>query len=97
MGSVTFLSVSGSLFYNTAVKQVAPVLPNGTPSGFISDLIAGTSSDAFKSLTPEVADAVIPRITKSMRNVWIWYLSASTLSFVLSFFLKVRICPSSFV
>ncbi|KAI0468801.1 major facilitator superfamily transporter [Xylaria cf. heliscus] len=87
LGSVVFLSVSGSIFYNSAVKFITPLLPVGTPPSFIADLIAGTSSSAFRSLSPDVAHGVVAGIADSLRNVWIFYLSAGSLSFVLTFFL----------
>ncbi|KAJ8108016.1 hypothetical protein ONZ43_g6553 [Nemania bipapillata] len=88
IGSVVFLSVSGSIFYNSAVKFITPLLPTGTPPSFIADLIAGTSSAAFRSLSPDVAHGVIAGVADSLRNVWIFYLSAAALSFVLTPFLS---------
>ncbi|KAK4141943.1 major facilitator superfamily domain-containing protein [Dichotomopilus funicola] len=88
IGAIGYLSVAGNIFYNTAVSNIRPLLPADTDISFIADLIAGTSGEAFKSLSPEVTKLVIDALTKSMRNVWIWFLSGGALSFVLSLFLK---------
>ncbi|KAK7995532.1 hypothetical protein PG990_014305 [Apiospora arundinis] len=87
LGSVVFLAVSGNIFFNTAMRAIHGVLPADTPSSFVADLIAGTSSPAFRSLSAEAGARVVDAITDSMRNVWIFYLAAASLSFVLSFFL----------
>ncbi|KAK8037942.1 major facilitator superfamily transporter [Apiospora phragmitis] len=87
LGSVVFLSVSGNIFFNTGVEAIRKVLPADTPSPFVADLIAGSSSAAFQSLSQEDGARVTDAITHSMRNVWIFYLAATALSFVLSFFL----------
>jgi len=93
IGAIGDLSVAGNIFYNTAVSNIRPLLPADTEIDFIADLIAGTSGHAFKSLSPELTELVIDAITKSMRNVWIWFLSGGALSFILSLFLKVGLSP----
>ncbi|KAK8034599.1 azole resistance protein 1 [Apiospora rasikravindrae] len=87
LGSVVFLSVSGNIFFNTGTQAIRAVLPADTPAPFVADLIAGSSSAAFESLSQYDGARVIDAITSSMRNVWIFYLAATALSFVLSFFL----------
>lgn len=89
LGSVTFLSVSGSLLFNSAVGYLTPILPPGTPPGFISDLITGPRSNAFGTLSQEVRLQVVDGIILAMRNIWAFYLAASALSLVLSFFIGV--------
>ncbi|KFA66960.1 hypothetical protein S40285_05748 [Stachybotrys chlorohalonatus IBT 40285] len=96
IGAIAYLSVAGSIFFNTAVQNITPLLPPNTSIHFIAELIAGTSSDAFQSLSSDVAELVIEAITRSMRNVWIWFLSGGALSFVLSLFLgrdRLSIAP----
>lgn len=93
IGAIAYLSVAGSIFFNTAVQNITPLLPPNTSIHFIAELIAGTSSDAFQSLSSDVAELVIEAITRSMRNVWIWFLSGGALSFVLSLFLGVSLHP----
>lgn len=84
LGMVAFLSVSGSLFYNSASELITPVLPAGTQPDFVRDLITGTSSAAFQSLGSDLAHRVTEKIAESMRNVWIFNLAAASLSFALS-------------
>ena len=64
------------------------MLPNTSPAE-IANLIAGTSSQAYKGLSQEAKDLVIPQITDAMRNLWLFFLVGATLSFVLSIFLGV--------
>lgn len=90
LGCVVFLAVAGRIFYSTSINTLRPLLPAGTPVGFIAELIAGASSSAFESLSEEVSEMVIKGITHSMRNVWIFLLSAGCLSFILTLFLSVR-------
>lgn len=89
LGSVTFLSVSGNLLFNFAVSYLTPILPPGTQPAFISDLISGPHSQAFKTLEPEVRQRVVNGIAQTMRNIWIFYLAASALGLLLSVFLRV--------
>ncbi|KAK2016686.1 MFS transporter [Colletotrichum eremochloae] len=88
LGSVTFLSVSGNLLFNFAVRYLTPILPPGTQPAFISDLIAGPHSHAFRTLESDVRLRVVDGIAQTMRNIWIFYLAASALSFILSVFLR---------
>ncbi|KAF7681037.1 mfs drug efflux transporter [Alternaria burnsii] len=88
LGTVTFLSVCGSLFANTAVKLIMPLLPAGTSLAAATDIITGTHSLAFQDLDPEVSRQVVSKIAQSMQNVWSFNLAGSALSFVLSLFLK---------
>ncbi|KAF4219444.1 hypothetical protein CNMCM8980_000420 [Aspergillus fumigatiaffinis] len=87
LGCVVLLAVAGSIYENTSLDAITPLLPVGTPSTFASELIAGTSSSAFASLSPEVAGEVISALTKTLRNVWIFFLSSGALSLCLSLFL----------
>ncbi|RYP37974.1 hypothetical protein DL767_002702 [Monosporascus sp. MG133] len=87
LGTVAFLSVSGNIFFNSAAGLITPLLPSDTPPEFIHDLIGGTSSHAFQSLSDELAGPVIVSIAESIRNVWIFNLAGSILSLVMTFFL----------
>ena len=86
-----FLAISGTLYQNFSLQNVAPVLPNTSPAE-IANLIAGTSSQTYKALSQEAKDLVIPQITDAMRNLWLFFLVGATLSFVLSVFLGVSLC-----
>ncbi|RYP76537.1 hypothetical protein DL770_007208 [Monosporascus sp. CRB-9-2] len=87
LGTVTFLSVSGNVFFNSAASLITPLLPSDTSPEFIHDLIGGTSSHAFQSLSDELAGPVVVSIAASIRNVWIFNLAGSILSLVMTFFL----------
>ncbi|EFR04322.1 hypothetical protein MGYG_07329 [Nannizzia gypsea CBS 118893] len=83
LGMVVFLSLAGSTYQNLSLKEVARALPSASKSE-LTDLIAGTSSRSFKALSQADKDTVIPHITGPMRNVWLFFLVAAILSFLLS-------------
>ncbi|EEP76519.1 predicted protein [Uncinocarpus reesii 1704] len=93
LGMVTFLAVGGALFQNFALKNVKQALPALSRTE-IKDLIAGTSSHAFKSLSDEDKVRVIPQIASAMRSVWLLFLAGAVISFILSVTLAVsRLFP----
>lgn len=94
LGTVTFLSVSGSVFANTATKLIGPILPAGTPIEAVHEIITGWNSAAFQNLSNEVSVEVIGKIAKSMRNVWTLNLAGSCLSFLLALTLKREKLPT---
>ncbi|KAG9499643.1 Efflux pump dep3 [Fusarium musae] len=81
LGMVIFLAVSGSLFHNVAVDKVGNALPSASETE-IGNLIAGTSSAAFKALSEEEKAAVIPEIASAMKSIWAFFMAAAALSFV---------------
>ncbi|KAL6355620.1 hypothetical protein LRP88_11223 [Fusarium phalaenopsidis] len=83
MGMVLFLSVCGTVFQNTAIKEAGQALPH-LSSDEIAELVAGTSSKAFQSLSPSEKSTVVMNITSAIRNVWLLFLVAAALSFALS-------------
>lgn len=83
-----FLAISGTLYQNFSLHNVAPVLPNTSPAE-IANLIAGTSSRTYKGLSQDAKHLVIPQITDAMSSIWLFFLVGATLSFVLSVFLGV--------
>ncbi|VUC35928.1 unnamed protein product [Clonostachys rosea] len=87
LGTVTFLAVSGSVMSNTAAQLIAPLLPPDTPTDFVHDLVAGTSSAAFQSLDSELASRVVEKVAKSIGNVWILNVVACALSAACALFL----------
>jgi len=76
-----FLSLSGSLYQNTALTSLTHTLPSLSPDE-LSNLIAGTSSAAYKNLSEASKAMVIPQITGAMRGVWLFFLCGAVLSFV---------------
>ena len=87
-----FLSTCGSMFQNTAVRRIAAVLP-GASEAQITQLVAGTSSAAYRALSEGERRLVIPEVTGAMRVVWIMYAAAAGLSFLCS----VPLYVSSFI
>lgn len=85
---VLFLSVCGTVFQNTATKEVGQALPH-LSSDEIAELVAGTSSEAFQTLSPSEKSIVVMNITSAIRNVWLLFLVAAALSFALSLPLAV--------
>ena len=80
---VLFLAICGSLFHNIAVDKVGRALPDVSKTE-IGNLIAGTSSAAFKSLSEANKALVIPEIANAMTSIWAFFLAAAALSFVCS-------------
>lgn len=95
LGMVLFLAISGSIFQNTGVVKLASALPAAT-EGEIAQLMAGTSSAAYKALDKEQQAAVISEIVKSLQSVWILFTAAAALSFVLSVPLAVSVIPCKY-
>nr|ART34992.1 putative Major Facilitator Superfamily transporter [Fusarium babinda] len=83
LGMVLFLAISGSLFHNVAVDKVSKALPSVSDTE-IGNLIAGTSSNTFKSLSEADKGLVIPEIASAMKSVWAFFTAAAALSFVCS-------------
>ncbi|KAK0385481.1 hypothetical protein NLU13_6661 [Sarocladium strictum] len=89
LGMVLFLAISGSLFHNVAMHKISNALPT-LPNSIIVDLIAGTSSEAFRTLSDGDKELIIPLIASAMKRVWAFFMVASGLSFVCSFQLARR-------
>jgi hypothetical protein len=85
---IVFLAISGTLYQNFSLLNLAPTLPHASPAE-IATLIAGTSSQTYKNLSAEAKALVIPQITDAMRNIWMFFVVGAALSLVLSFFLGV--------
>ncbi|WQF87797.1 Putative major facilitator superfamily, MFS transporter superfamily [Colletotrichum destructivum] len=83
LGMVLFLAISGSLFHNLAVDKVGKALPDVSPTE-IGNLIAGSSSSAFQTLTDAEKALVIPEIANAMTSIWAFFLAAAALSVVCS-------------
>ncbi|KAF5665737.1 ABC transporter [Fusarium circinatum] len=81
LGMVLFLAISGSLFHSVAVDKVGNALPTASDTD-IGNLIAGTSSAAFKALSEDEKAIVIPEIASAMKSIWAFFMAAAALSFV---------------
>lgn len=88
LGMVLFLAICGSMFHNISVDHIGAVLPDFSEAE-IGNLIAGTSSEAFRRLTDAEKQVVIPQLAEALRGIWAFYLAAATLSFVASLTLLV--------
>jgi MFS family permease len=83
LGMVCFLAISGSLFHNIAVEKVGKALPE-VASAEIGNLIAGSSSKAFRRLSEAEKALVIPEVASAMSSVWTFFLAAAVLSVICS-------------
>lgn len=88
LGIVVFLAVAGTVYQNTAIKNIMSSVP-GTSMDEVFKIIAGTSNPAFTALPPDVQTEVVAQIVKSMSGVWALLIAGMALSFVLSLFLGV--------
>lgn len=93
---VIFLAMAGTIYQNLALQKVGKALPN-LHAADITSLVAGTSSQTYKELSRRERDLVTPAVTDAMSNVWLFFLVAGALSFVLTPFLGVRRSSFSFV
>ncbi|KAK7228106.1 hypothetical protein V2G26_000276 [Clonostachys chloroleuca] len=83
LGMVLFLAIAGSLFQNIALEKIMRALPN-TAASEIVHLMAGTKSPAYLRLSREEQSLVVPEITASMKNIWVFFTVAAAISFLLS-------------
>lgn len=80
---VIFLAMAGSIYQNLALQKVTEAMP-ALSAADITNLIAGTSSRTYKALSESERALVTPQITEAMSNVWLFFLVAGILSFVLT-------------
>ncbi|KAB8209760.1 major facilitator superfamily domain-containing protein [Aspergillus parasiticus] len=83
LGMVIFLAMAGSIYQNLALQKVAQAMP-ALSAANITNLVAGTSSRTYQALSGEERDLVTPQITDAMRNIWLFFLVAGIVSFVLT-------------
>jgi len=88
LGIVVFLAVAGTVYQNTAIKNIMKSVP-GTSIDEVFKIIAGTSNPAFTTLPPDVQTEVVAQIIKAMSGVWALLIAGMALSFILSLFLGV--------
>jgi hypothetical protein len=88
MGMVIFLALAGTIYQNLALQKVGKALPN-LDATEITSLVAGTSSQTYKALSQAEKDMLAPAVTSAVSNVWLFFLVAGALSFVLTPFLGV--------
>ena len=83
----------GSVYQGLAAIKVADVLP-GQQSTCIQQLLAGTQSSMYSTLSSQIRQDVIVAIVSAMRYVWTVTLTAGALTVLLSIFLGVSTCCS---
>ncbi|KAI0599998.1 MFS general substrate transporter [Biscogniauxia sp. FL1348] len=89
-------SPSSTAITTAAFSMTTTRATNMAPMAMITDLVAGTSSEAYQALEPAVRAAVSSRLAAAMVDVWFLFLAAAALSFALSWFLIVRHIPPCF-
>ncbi|KAE8329908.1 hypothetical protein BDV39DRAFT_202486 [Aspergillus sergii] len=83
LGMVIFLAMAGPIYQNLALQKVTQAMPDLSAAD-VTNLVAGTSSRTYQALSGEERDLVTPQITDAMRNVWLFFLVAGIVSFVLT-------------
>lgn len=83
LGMVIFLAMAGSIYQNLALQKVTQAMPSLSATE-ITNLVAGTSSRTYKELSESERALVTPQITEAMSNVWLFFLVAGIMSFVLT-------------
>ncbi|KAI9900340.1 hypothetical protein N3K66_004602 [Trichothecium roseum] len=83
LGMVLFLAIGGSVFQNIAVENITAALPH--LSEFTArNLMAGTSSYAYKALSVADKEIVVDKVTAAMSNIWLFFTVAGGMSFLLA-------------
>lgn len=80
---VIFLAMAGSIYQNLALQKISQVMPSLSTVD-ITNLVAGTSSRTYKALSESERALITPQITEAMSSVWLFFLVAGILSFVLT-------------
>ena len=89
---IIFLAMCGSIYQNIALQKVSQAIPK-LSTAYVSNLVAGTISRAYKALSESERVLVAPQITDALSNVWLFFLVAGILSFVLTLPLGVSFSP----
>lgn len=87
-GITIALSISGAVFINGALNDLARLLPN-LPSSQLNEIISGTSSSAMDAVPQELRPAVIETIVDNLALVYIPAFVGAALALLLSAFLSV--------
>ncbi len=85
--------MAGTLYQNITIVKITPILA-GAPTSDVVEVIAGTSNPVFQALPPNTREKVAVEIVSAMSTVWALLIAGMALSFILSFFLGVRVCSS---
>ena len=77
----------GSIYQGLAAVKVSAILPGQQPT-YVQELLAGTQSSTYSTLSTQTRQDVIVAIVSAMRYVWTVTLTAGALTVVLSIFLE---------
>ncbi|KAL4977126.1 major facilitator superfamily domain-containing protein [Aspergillus desertorum] len=86
-GIVLALGIAGAIFVNKATSGLLSFLPDSDPAE-IKNVIAGTASEFFGTLSQEQQSGALDIIVDAIDNVYILLIFAGALGTVLSVFLK---------
>ncbi|KAK0117215.1 hypothetical protein ONS96_013049 [Cadophora gregata f. sp. sojae] len=86
IGAITFLGISGTLYNNIGAEKLGQILPDRSRPELLQ-LITGTHSASFQSLSQTVQQSVIDQVTLAISNVFAIILAGSALAFISSLFL----------
>ncbi|KAL8665990.1 MAG: hypothetical protein Q9202_001727 [Teloschistes flavicans] len=82
VGGNIFLSMAGCMYQNYGHSKLLPFL-TALSQQDISSVIAGTSNPVFQSLSPQLKEVVVEKITEVMRNIWAVMVAGSAINVVL--------------
>ncbi|KAK4235958.1 mfs drug efflux transporter [Achaetomium macrosporum] len=92
LGLVFFTSLFGSIFQNLGMRYIEPLVPPELLQE-ARDLLAGSKSDLFSSLSPEVREQVIAAIISALGKAYLASVAAAGVSLILSPFLGLKKIP----
>jgi hypothetical protein len=88
-GTLLSLLICGQIFQSLAARSLGRELAGqGFSAAAIRSAVAGTQSQLFRNLTPELAIRATDAITEGMRNVYALSMAAGALSLVCALLMK---------
>ncbi|KAH6603963.1 major facilitator superfamily domain, partial [Trichoderma cornu-damae] len=87
LGQISILAIAGTLFQNIGAEKLRRILPSASQAE-IQQLLAGTTSAYFQSLSGANREEVIEQIALSISNVFALIMAAAALGLVTSLFLS---------
>ena len=88
LGITLSLAISGTIFQNVAFDRLVPLFPT-EPSGFVRDIITGTSGGFLKTLDADLARRVLDVIIHAMSLTYILVLTAGAVTVIAAILMKV--------
>ena len=87
VGVVLALGVSGAIFVNVAMRDMAKAIPDADPEQ-VSGTLTGGGSEFFNTLPPEVQESALKAVVTASDSTFAFIMASAALSFVLSWFLR---------